>query len=123
MGAYSALAGRLQEIAARLRSFPAIAHPASRAAAAQTWYPGRPTQPALSGRAKTMAYLYLLTAIVFEVAATSTLKMTEGFTRLWPTAFTLLGYGLAFYFLSLTLRTIPVGVANALWSGIGVELI
>jgi small multidrug resistance pump len=76
-----------------------------------------------SGTAGGMIYAYLLTASVFEVIATSALKATEGFTRLWPSLVTLAGYGLAFYFLSLTLRTIPVGIVYAVWSGAGIVLI
>ena len=68
-------------------------------------------------------YLYLGLAIVAEVAATSCLKQSEGFTRLWPSVVTVLGYALAFYFLSLTLREIPVGIAYAIWSGVGIVLI
>ena len=67
--------------------------------------------------------LFLLIAIVSEGAATSALKASEGFTRLWPSLVVVLGYGLAFYFLSLTLRVIPVGVAYAIWSGLGVVLV
>ena len=59
-------------------------------------------------------------AILSEVIATSSLKSTEGFTKLWPSLLVLLGYSAAFYFLSLTLDTIPIGVAYAVWSGIGV---
>ena len=59
-------------------------------------------------------------AIISEVIATSSLKSTEGFTKLWPSLLVLLGYSAAFYFLSLTLDTIPIGVAYAVWSGIGV---
>lgn len=70
-----------------------------------------------------MNYLYLLAAIACEVVATSALKASEGFTRLWPSAIVIVGYGLAFYFLSLTLRTIPVGIAYAIWSGLGIVLI
>ena len=68
-------------------------------------------------------YLYLLIAIVAEVIATSALKASEGFTRLGPTAMVVVGYGVAFWLLSLTLRTIPVGVAYATWSGLGIVLI
>ncbi len=68
-------------------------------------------------------WLFLAVAIVSEVIATSALKQGEGFSRFGPTVIVLLGYGLAFYFLSLTLRTIPVGVAYAIWSGAGVALI
>jgi small multidrug resistance pump len=70
-----------------------------------------------------MSYLYLAIAIVCEVIGTSALKATEGFTRLGPSIVVVIGYGLAFYFLSLTLRTVPVGVAYAIWSGAGVALI
>jgi small multidrug resistance pump len=68
-------------------------------------------------------YAFLLAAILCEVIATSALKAAEGFTRLWPSIVVVIGYGLAFYFLSLTLRTIPVGIAYAVWSGIGIVLI
>ncbi|MCB8820465.1 DMT family transporter [Microvirga rosea] len=70
-----------------------------------------------------MTYAYLLVAILSEVIATSALKATEGFTRLWPLVIVVIGYGVAFFCLSLTLRTIPVGVVYALWSGIGIVLI
>ncbi|MBF9234964.1 DMT family transporter [Microvirga alba] len=70
-----------------------------------------------------MNYVYLFAAIICEVVATSALKASEGFSRLWPTIIVIVGYGLAFYFLSLTLRTIPVGIAYALWSGFGIVLI
>jgi small multidrug resistance pump len=70
-----------------------------------------------------MAYLYLAIAILAEVAATSLLKLSDGFTRPLPTAAMALGYGVAFYFLSLTLRTVPTGIAYAIWSGVGVVLI
>ncbi len=70
-----------------------------------------------------MGYVYLLIAIVCEVVATSTLKASDGFTRLWPSVVTIVGYGTAFYCLSLTLRTVPVGVAYAIWSGAGIVLI
>jgi small multidrug resistance pump len=70
-----------------------------------------------------MNYLYLAAAIVSEVAATSALKLSDGMTRLTPAVVTVVGYLLAFYLLSLTLRTIPVGVAYAIWSGVGVVLI
>jgi len=68
-------------------------------------------------------YLYLLIAIVGEVIGTSALKASEGFTRPLPSLVTAVGYGVAFYCLSLTLRTIPVGIAYAIWSGIGIVLI
>ena len=70
-----------------------------------------------------MSYLYLSIAIVAEVIGTSALKASEGFTRLGPSLITILGYAAAFYFLSLTLKTIPVGIAYAIWSGVGIVLI
>jgi small multidrug resistance pump len=68
-------------------------------------------------------WIFLAVAIVSEVIATSALKATEGFSRLWPSAVVIVGYVTAFYFLSLTLKTIPVGVAYAIWSGTGIALI
>ena len=70
-----------------------------------------------------IAYLYLAIAIVAEVIATSALKLSEGFTRWQPSLVVVTGYGVAFYFLALVLRSIPVGVAYAVWSGAGVVLI
>ncbi len=66
---------------------------------------------------------YLGVAIVAEVIATSALKATEGFSRLGPSVLVVVGYCTAFYFLSLTLRTLPLGVAYALWSGVGIALV
>jgi len=68
-------------------------------------------------------WVFLSVAIVSEVIATSSLKASEGFSRLGPSAIVILGYAAAFYFLSLTLKTIPIGVAYAIWSGVGVALI
>jgi small multidrug resistance pump len=68
-------------------------------------------------------WLLLTGAIVAEVVATSALKASEGFTRLAPSLLVACGYGLAFWLLSLTLRSIPVGVAYAIWSGLGTVLI
>lgn len=70
-----------------------------------------------------MQWIFLAVAIVSEVIGTSALKAAEGFSRLWPSAVVVLGYGLSFYFLSLTLKTIPVGIAYAIWSGAGIALI
>lgn len=70
-----------------------------------------------------MDWLYLAIAIVSEVIATSALKATAGFTRWLPSLLVFVGYGSAFYFLSLTLRSIPIGVAYAIWSGLGVVLV
>ena len=66
-----------------------------------------------------MAYLYLAIAIVAEVIGTSFMKVSAGFTRPGPAAITIVAYAIAFYALSLTLRTIPTGVAYAIWSGVG----
>ncbi len=70
-----------------------------------------------------MRFLYLFIAIVSETVGTTLLKQSDGFSRLGPTLASLGAYGLAFYFLSLTLREIPTGVAYALWSGIGIVLV
>jgi len=68
-------------------------------------------------------WILLSAAIISEVIATSALKMSDGFSRLWPSLFVIAGYATAFYLLSLCLRTIPVGVAYAIWSGVGIALI
>jgi small multidrug resistance pump len=70
-----------------------------------------------------IGYLYLGIAIVAEVVATSALKASEGFTRTGPSLVVAIGYGVAFYFLSLVLKTVPMGVAYAIWSGVGIVLI
>jgi len=67
--------------------------------------------------------VYLSVAILFEVVATSALKLTDGFTRPLPSLVSVAGYALAFYFLSLPLRTMPAGIVYALWSGAGIVLI
>lgn len=66
------------------------------------------------------SWLFLIVAIFSEVIATSALKVSDGFSKTMPSMIVLVGYGLAFYFLSLTLKTIPVGVAYAVWSGVGI---
>ena len=68
-------------------------------------------------------WIYLTLAIFSEVLATASLKSTEGFTKLWPSVLVLVGYSAAFYFLSMTLDSIPIGVAYAIWSGVGVAAI
>lgn len=68
-------------------------------------------------------WLFLSVAIVSEVVATSVLKASNGFTQLWPSLVVIAGYAIAFFFLSLTLRTMPVGVAYAIWSGVGIVLV
>lgn len=70
-----------------------------------------------------MPYLYLAIAIVAEVIATSALNASHGFTRTGPSVVVVIGYGIAFYCLALALRAIPVGLAYAIWSGVGVALI
>lgn len=71
----------------------------------------------------TTGHIYLGIAIICEVIATSALKSSESFTRLLPSIVTAAGYAAAFYFLSLTLKTMPVGIAYAIWSGVGIILI
>ncbi|MEE9560291.1 MAG: SMR family transporter [Acidiferrobacterales bacterium] len=70
-----------------------------------------------------MAYLYLAVAIIAEVIATSALKASEEFTKLVPSAIVIIGYGVAFYCLTLVLRNIPVGITYAIWAGLGIVLI
>lgn len=70
-----------------------------------------------------MHWIYLMMAIATEIFATSALKSSDGFTRLVPSIAVILGYSISFYCLSLALRTIPVGIAYALWSGIGVVFV
>ncbi|MCB4358556.1 DMT family transporter [Quatrionicoccus australiensis] len=68
-------------------------------------------------------WLYLGVAIVSEVIATSALKAAEGFTRPRPSLLVVIGYGIAFYCLSVVLRTLPLGITYAIWSGVGVALV
>lgn len=70
-----------------------------------------------------ISYLYLAVAIGAEVVATSALRAAAGFTVLVPSAISIIGYVVAFYFLSLTLKTMPVGIAYAIWSGVGIVLV
>ncbi|UTD27911.1 SMR family transporter [Bradyrhizobium sp. WD16] len=70
-----------------------------------------------------MKWVYLVVAVCGEVLGTTALKSSEGFSRLAPSLIVVIGYGIAFYFLSLTLDKIPVGISYALWSGIGIVLI
>ena len=70
-----------------------------------------------------MIYLYLFIAILAEVLATSALKSAEGFTKLGPSILVVVGYGAAFYLLSLVLRHMTVGIAYAIWSGVGIVLV
>ncbi|MGE8560593.1 MAG: DMT family transporter [Acinetobacter sp.] len=70
-----------------------------------------------------MSFLYLSIAIIAEVIATSFLKASNGFSVLWPSMATVLGYAIALFFLSLAMKTIPMGIAYAIWSGAGIILI
>ena len=70
-----------------------------------------------------MGYLYLSVAIISEVIATTALKASDGFSNPLPSAIVIAGYSVAFYFLALVLKTIPVGIAYAIWSGLGIVLI
>ena len=70
-----------------------------------------------------MNFLYLTIAIIFEVIATSCMKASEGFSKPIPSLVVVIGYAIAFYCLALTLRTIPIGVAYAIWSGAGIALV
>ncbi len=70
-----------------------------------------------------ITYAYLAVAIIAEVIATTALRAAHGFTVLVPSLISVAGYVVAFYFLSLTLKTMPVGVAYALWSGIGIVIV
>uniref|UniRef100_A0A7C1JN65 QacE family quaternary ammonium compound efflux SMR transporter n=1 Tax=Caldilinea aerophila TaxID=133453 RepID=A0A7C1JN65_9CHLR len=69
------------------------------------------------------AWLLLMGAIIAEVTATTALRASDGLSRLGPTLIVIVGYSISFYLLSLTLRTIPMGIAYAIWSGIGLVLI
>ena len=68
-------------------------------------------------------WLAIAIAIVAEVMATTALKASQEFTRLWPSLLVILGYGTAFYFMTISLRVLPVGIMYAIWSGVGIVLI
>lgn len=70
-----------------------------------------------------MGYVYLSIAIFAEIVGTSALKTSQGFTILVPSIIAIVGYGASLYFLSLVLGIMPVGIAYAIWSGIGITLI
>lgn len=70
-----------------------------------------------------MKWVYLIIAIVGELIATASLKESNGFTKLWPSIICLIGYVVTFYFLSLAIKEIPLGVAYAVWAGVGIVLI
>ena len=66
-----------------------------------------------------LAWMYLLIAGLFEAAWAIGLKYAEGFTKLWPSIFTIIAMGISLYFLALAIKTLPVGTAYAVWTGIG----
>lgn len=70
-----------------------------------------------------MGYLYLSIAIIAEVVGTSALNASQGFTKLCPGLIAIVAYGASLYLLSLVLKTIPVGIAYAIWSGVGILLV
>jgi len=70
-----------------------------------------------------MAYLYLLSAIVLEVCGTTSMKLSQGFTRFLPSVLIFVFYGLSFTLLTMVLKRIEVSVAYAIWSGVGTALI
>jgi len=70
-----------------------------------------------------VAWVWLFVAIVAEVIATTALKSAQGFTRLWPSILVVLGYGIAFYCLSEVVKSLPLALSYAIWSGVGVALI
>jgi small multidrug resistance pump len=67
-----------------------------------------------------MNWVFLLIAIVGEVTATTSMKISDGFSKLIPSLITIVGYGISFYFLSLALRDIPISIAYAVWAGVGI---
>lgn len=68
-------------------------------------------------------FIYLTMAIVAEVIATTMLKASEGFTRLWPSLVVVVGYAVAFWGLSMVVKTMPLGIVYAIWSGMGIVLV
>jgi small multidrug resistance pump len=70
-----------------------------------------------------MTYILLFAAILAEVIATSALARSDGFTQLWPSLVSVAGYAVAFFLLSLVMRTVPVGIVYAVWSGAGIVLV
>ena len=70
-----------------------------------------------------MGYIYLFIAIVGEVIATTYLKSTNNFTEFLPTTYVVIGYGTAFYFMMLAMKTIPIAITYSIWAGIGISAI
>ncbi|CUJ94961.1 Methyl viologen resistance protein C [Ruegeria denitrificans] len=69
------------------------------------------------------AYLILLLAVIAETIGTTALQASQQFSRFWPSVLVVVGYGIAFYLLGLTLKFMPVGIVYAIWSGLGIVLI
>lgn len=70
-----------------------------------------------------MHWFLLIAAVIAETIGTTALKLSDGFTKLWPSVTVIAAYGISFWFLALVLRTLPVGIAYAIWSGLGICLI
>jgi small multidrug resistance pump len=70
-----------------------------------------------------LGYLYLLIAIIGEVIATTYLKSTNNFTEVMPTTYVVTGYGVAFYFMMLAMKTIPIAITYSIWAGVGISAI
>ena len=70
-----------------------------------------------------MGYLYLLIAIIGEVVATTYLKSTNNFSEVMPTTYVVTGYGIAFYFMMLAMKTIPIAITYSIWAGVGISAI
>jgi small multidrug resistance pump len=70
-----------------------------------------------------MPYIFLFLAIISEVIGTTALNASQQFSRLGPSLLTVAGYGLGFYFFSFALKAIPIGVAYAIWGGVGIVLV
>ena len=83
---------------------------------------GQPWPSAIIDKAG-MTYVLFAIAIIAEVVATSALAKTDGFTQFWPTALAVVGYGVAFFLLAQVMRTMPVGIVYAIWSGAGIVLV
>ena len=76
-----------------------------------------------ASKGQTITYIYFAAAIVSEVVATSALKASEQFTKLTPSLIVIIGYCISFYLVTLVLKTIPVGITYAIWSGVGIVLV
>jgi len=68
-------------------------------------------------------FLFLFVAVLAETIGTSAIQASQQFTRLWPTVLVFISFATAFYFLSLTLKYLPIGIMYAMWSGLGIVLI